>query len=366
MLSWLRNLLRRAAPPSFTPNTFIVWEPCTHSHAEVVPGYVKYLVDLGFEVAVFVTPKRYDEGLFSRFNHPAVTPYHLSQRAIRRLFRTQGLDQAQGIMVTTARKISGRSDYAAELALFAQRSSGQRLLLVEHDIKPAADCGALTPGIVTLREPHYGAVTTTTVNPHYFGDVRITAKNSDTTRFITIGAMRSKRRNTQLLIEAVNTLHDAGCTHFIITVIGRGSLRGVPAHLHRYFDIKGRVDFSTLYAEMERADFFLPLLDPDNPSHERYITTGTSGSFQLIYGFRTPCLIAEKFAAVNGFHSDNSVVYARNVDLAKAMRSAISMPHETYSTMQNQLQRDADALYQRSLRSLGTLTGMPDPYGNNS
>jgi hypothetical protein len=366
MLTWLRNFLRGPVPTSFTPDTFIVWEPCTHSHAEVVPGYVRYLLDLGFKVSVFVTPKRYDEGLFSRFNHPDVTQYRLSQWAIRRLFRSRGLGPARGIIVTTARKISGRPDYAGEQSLFARRSPEQRLLLVEHDVKLAADCGALTPDIITLREPHYCTVSTTMVNPHYFGEVRITAKSADITRFITIGAMRSKRRNTQLLIEAVSKLHESGSNNFIITVIGRGSLRGVPKHLHRYFDIKGRVDFSALYTEMERADFFLALLDPDNPSHERYITTGTSGSFQLIYGFRTPCLIAEKFAAVNGFHSGNSLVYARNTDLTHIMKAAVDMRGETYAAMQTQLLHDADALYQRSMRNLGTLLGTPINQGSSS
>lgn len=362
MLNWLRSRLQSGAPPIFSPNTFIVWEPCTHSHAEVVPGYARYLLDLGFEIAVFVTPKRFDEGLFSRFNEPRLVLHRRSQRAIRRLFKHAGLGAAQGVLITTARKISGLANYERERQLFADRKPFQRLLLVEHDVKPAADQGALTSDIITLREPHYGDAVTTMVNPHYFGAVKIADKNAGMTRFITIGAMRSKRRNTQLLIEAVDELHSAGITRFRIVVIGRGSLRGVPQHLRQYFEIKGRVDFTSLYTEMEKADFFLTLLDPDNPAHERYITTGTSGSFQLIYGFRTPCLIAKKFGAVNGFHSGNSLIYGRNADLGSIMRAAIDMPPETYASVRLQLQRDADALYQRSLNNLAELVGRA-PHG---
>jgi len=304
---------------------------------------------------VFMTPERYDEGLFSRFDDARITLRRLSQPSIRRFFKRYGLGDARGIIITTARKISGRPDFAREYALFSSRRPDQDLLLVEHDIKPAADNRALTESIITLRAPYYRNSKTTVVNPHYFGRVKITPKNSDTTRFITIGAMRNRRRNTQLLTEAVQTLHESGCTDFTITVIGRGKMRSTPAHLRRYFTPKGRVDFKTLYAEMEQADFFLPLLDPDNPSHDRYITTGTSGSFQLIFGFGKPCLIAEKFAGLNGINSQNSLVYLDNSTFAETMRKAIEMKQDSYLRMQSTLVHDAATLYQQSLDSLRQL-----------
>lgn len=361
MLNWLHTLLDvltgSVRLPALTPNTFIIWEPCTHSHAEVVPGYVHHLLDLGYDVVVFATPKRFDEGLFSRFSHPKLTLHRYSQRAIRRMFRLHGMGEAAGILITTARKISGRDDYDAERQLFTNRLPHQKLLLVEHDIKPAFDIGVLTPDIITLRQPHYRDAVTTAVNPHYFGNVSAAEKNAPITRFITIGAMRSKRRNTQLLLDAVRTLHDAGHTQFRISVIGRGNLRGVPDDLRPYFEIKGRVDFTTLYAEMERAHFFLTLLDPDNPAHDRYITTGTSGSFQLIYGFATPCLIAQKFAAINGFDAANSLVYDTNGELAPSMQRAIMMNAAQYQTMQQTLQATAARIHEQSLANLRTLAG---------
>lgn len=361
MFDWLHNLLGSPASPGFGPDDFIVWEPCTHSHAEVVPGYVKYLLDLGFRVHVFMTPERYEEGLFERLSDQRLILHRRSQRQIRRLFRQHGLGQARGILITTARKISGKSDYAAEHTLFASRKSDQKLLLVEHDIKPPYDHGALTPDIITLRESHYQNAKTTVVNPHYFGTIKATQKNKDITRFITIGAMRSKRRNTQILVEAVEQLHSAGQTHFIITVIGRGNLKGIPVHLHRYFNILGRVNFTTLYAEMERADYFLTLLDPNNPAHDRYITTGTSGSFQLIYGFGKPCLIPEKFAAINGLNQDNSLVYASNAELGTCMQHGISLAIPAYRKLQKQLVDDAALIHKLSLENLNTLTSLKPP-----
>lgn len=360
MLSRLKKLATtlfgREPTPTISPNSFIVWEPCTYSHAEVLPGYVKYLLDLGYHVVVFATPERFDEGLFSRCSDVRLSLNRLSQRAIRRFFRRHGLLQARGIMITTARKISGKDNYTAEQQLFADRGPDQKLLLVEHDIKAVADNGSLTDQTITLRKPNYKNAMTTVVNPHWFGKVRITDKNNDCVNFVTIGAMRGKRRNATLLIDAARSLRAQGITNFRITVIGRGNLRGVSSAVREHIDIKGRVNFSTLYAELEKADFFLPLLDPENSQHDRYISTGTSGSFQLIYGFAKPCLIAEKFAALNGIQHTNSIVYATNDDLAQAMRTAIHMTPQSYRTMQQALQTQAASIYAESLENLRKLT----------
>jgi hypothetical protein len=360
MLTRLKNLagvlLRRNPAPSISQDTFLVWEPCTYSHAEVVPGYVKYLLDLGYEVSVFVTPERYEEGLFSRFNDSRIRLNKLSQPAIRRFFRDNGLAQAKGILITTARKISGSDSYEKEYELFSDRTDDQKVLLVEHDAKTTVDNGSITPQIITLRKIHYKNAATTVVNPHYFGNVRVKPKNPDFVNFITIGAMRGKRRNTRLMIDAARTLCDSGITNFKITIVGRGSLWGIPRDISEHFDIKGRLDFSGLYEELEKSDFLLTLLDPENPLHERYITTGTSGSFQLIYGFQKPCLIAEKFAPANGFNKSNSIVYAKNSDLALAMIDAVNMTLGEYDSMQKALKKCADAVYAESLENMRRLT----------
>ncbi|MGH8265486.1 MAG: hypothetical protein ACRET4_18575 [Steroidobacteraceae bacterium] len=341
--------------PSISRDTFIVWEPCSYSHAEVVPGYVKYLLDLGYQVSVFLTPKRFEEGLFSRFDDSRVSLNRLSQAAIRRFFKNHRLAQARGILITTARKISGSDNYDEEYALFSGHSAEQKVLLVEHDAKAPVDNGSITPQVITLRKIHYKNAATTVVNPHYFGKVKVAAKTAGVVNFITIGALRGKRRNTGVLIDAAERLRDGGITNFKITIVGRGSLRGIPRAVRKHFHPKGRLDFSHLYEELERSDFFLTLLDPENPLHERYITTGTSGSFQLIYGFQKPCLIAEKFARPNGFDNANSIVYGGNSDLARAMSAAVRMTPLEYDSMQSALKKCADAVYAESLENLRRL-----------
>src|SRR5699024_1247453 len=110
--------------------------------------------------------------------------------------------------------------------------------------------------------------------------------------------------------------------------------------------------YPTLYSEVNNADFFLPLLDPENPDHDRYIKDGTSGSFQLIYGFAKPCLINKKFAGVHGFDSENSIVYEKNSDLPQAMADAINMSKEEYENKQTKLKELASDIYKKSLENL--------------
>ena len=106
-----------------------------------------------------------------------------------------------------------------------------------------------------------------------------------------------------------------------------------------------------MYREMEKADFFLPLLDGTNPDHERYITTAVTGSAQLIYGFLTPPLIERKFASFYGFDDKNACVYDAG-DLAFAMQTAMMMTPEEYEIVRIALKKLADDVYRQSLKNL--------------
>jgi hypothetical protein len=103
---------------------------------------------------------------------------------------------------------------------------------------------------------------------------------------------------------------------------------------------------------MRNTDFFLTLLDPDNPDHDRYITHGTSGSFQLIYGFSKPCLIVEKFAEVYGFTLDNAIIYKDNKYLGLAMQKAIDMSGDEYEDIRKNLIKMSNDIYNMSFENL--------------
>jgi hypothetical protein len=100
-----------------------------------------------------------------------------------------------------------------------------------------------------------------------------------------------------------------------------------------------------MYEELEKIDFMLTSYDPDNELHQRYNTVGTSGNFQLAYGFGKPCIIVKDFSALNGFSEKNSIIYDCASNYADAMQRAIEMSADEYKNMQKELCNYADELY---------------------
>ena len=341
--------------PKIKNNTFIVWEPCLKSHSEVVPGYVKYLLDLGYHVSVCLNPERYKEGLFARFKDENVTLNNLSRKQIKKFFKGNNLDDVKGVLVTTVGKICDEVDFEQCYTHFHKDVDRSKIFFVEHEAKHAVDAGTWREDLITLRELNYKGTTSVVVNPHYFGNVSTRGKNNDVVNFITVGAIQGKKKNNDLIINSVRELHNKGYRNFKVTVIGKGHLKSLPKELHPYFDIKGRLPFDKMYDELEKADFMLTSYDETKPLHIRYNTTGTSGNFQLVYGFLLPCVIIESFGPINGFDNANSILYHSDSDYVSAMERGINMSEEEYSSMQDNLKKYAQNLYNISKENLKNL-----------
>ena len=331
--------------PKIDSNTFLIWEPCTKNHAEVVPGFTKYLLDLGYNVSILIEPERIAHGLFSLFGEsPGVYLNCMTGKSARKFLLKNGLAEAKGILISTLTEKIKIKDIPL--------APGQKILCVSHDVKE--DAKSIDVKTITLRRVEYNGVKTVVINPHYFGVIQPKDKNK-TVNIISVGALNAKRRNVALLVDAARKLYLTDVRDFRITVIGKGALCGLPEELRPFFRITGRLEFRYMYKEIQQADFFLPLLDPCNPEHDRYITTGTSGSFQLIYGFLKPPVIASRFATINGFDGGNSILYENNSDLASAMKKAILMTSDDYSEMRENLKLYTKNLYRESLENLRRL-----------
>ena len=344
------NRTNQKVYPKIDSKTFFIWEPCSKSHAEIIPGFTKYLLDLGYNVSVLVEPKRIDEGLFSLFGeNERVYLNRMTRKDIQRFFLKYGLANAKGLLISTINNKIRIKD----IPLAPQ----QKILYVSHDIKN--DASLIDEKTITLRRVSSDGneFKTVVVNPHYFGTITASTKNN-IVNFISVGALSKKRRNATLLIEAAKKLYNASVLDFRITVVGKEKLRNIPKELLPFFRILGRLEFREMYKEIQNTDFFLPLLDPLNSKHDRYITTETSGSFQLIYGFLKPPIIASRFAPINGFDNSNSIIYENNAELADAMEKAMRMTAEDYSAMRNNLKRYVEALYCKSLENLRRLIEM--------
>ena len=106
--------------PEIKENTFIVWEPCSENHSEVVPGFCRYLLDLGYHVSVLLNPKHYKEGLFCRFKDDENITYNkLSKSQIKNFFKKDNLKSVKGVLVTTAGKICDNIHYEKSYETFS-------------------------------------------------------------------------------------------------------------------------------------------------------------------------------------------------------------------------------------------------------
>ncbi|MGV6847792.1 MAG: hypothetical protein ACWA5A_05375 [Marinibacterium sp.] len=357
-MHWLRGQLagRFLAPvPEVHDNTFVLWEPCSRSHGEIVPGYAAYLRDLGFDVLVLMTPQRLDEGLFARMDTSGIRHGGMTLRAIRRWVRGGDLRRAAGILVTTAGKLPDRSDGAVDLHKVFGPELPKRVLLVDHDARARVDRGVWSPDTITLRPLDYKGAQSVVVNPHHFGKVTQTPKAQGRTIFVAVGAVRARRGNLPLVLDGAAQLLRDGIRDFEIRVIGKPGRDPLPEELEHHVRLLGRLDFAAMYDEIEAADFLLTSFQADNPDHAFYRTGGTSGAFQLAYGFAKPIIVQRDFAHLNGFDSSNALLYGEDAGFARSLRAGIALPSDEYGALQAGMKAAADALGQQSLDNLRRL-----------
>ncbi|MCL1992408.1 MAG: glycosyltransferase [Spirochaetes bacterium] len=340
-------------------NTILLIEP-NNCHGVVIPSYVKYILDLGYNVDLIMRPEVAELEPMCRFKFSkAVNINVLSYKFIDAfLWNKDKINKYQAIFFTSHVMYASISSITTPAVFdhFPQVTSYKdKIFIVEHHLDMADQELLKADRVVTLAD--FYDKNKIAVNPHFFGDIKITSKNNSKTVFITTGAIIPERRNYHLLVKAVEELDSQGIKDFSIIIIGYGDLTGLSPEIKKYFDIRGHVPFEQLFQALEEADFFLPLLDPENPEHDRYITTGTSGNFLLIYGFCKPCLIHDKFTAKYGFNNGNALVYTANNELAAYMKKAIEMNLDEYKSLQNKLGELSSDIEEKSRQVMRRIIG---------
>jgi hypothetical protein len=355
-----KNIIKQFCKEKDYAKRALVFE-INSSHGEVIPGYIKYFYDLGYQVDALMNEALGDLQPLSRVPADYIhNIYSCNITTIKSILKSEQISKYKYVCATSnliyttkdIKRCPSLVEFLPDLNI-----SQDKLLIVEHHLDKLNQLSQnkyktiiLADLPVVIRRKKIAVV-----NPHYFGDIKITSKNS-LTNFIIVGSIENNRRNYDLLVSTVKALVNDGIDNFKITVIGwRGKLPSLHKTIKKKFDFKGRIDYPEMYDELEKADFFLPMLDPEKHEHDIYLTTSTSGSFQLIYGFRKPCLLANKFTKMHGFNDDNCLIYENNSDLEKMMKAAITMSREEYGEKQNNMAKYANHLYDSSLNNLKTL-----------
>ena len=343
--------------------TVLVVEPSV-THGEIVPGFVQYWLDLGYSVDVLLHRDVMRDNPFCRFKDSRLRFFNHSYTSYKSLLSSPNINKYRYLFFSTAAYARGfnkdGSVYSMRDCMTCLPQRAKSFFLVEHNLKnvrPFKEIHLLEGGrIITLAPFSWEGQRTVMVNPHYFGEVAITPKGKPT-QFIVVGALDMQRRNHNLLVDAIFSLVEMGRKDFHITVVGSGraNIAALKAELTgtlaEHVTFTGWITFEELYALMEKSDFLLALMDPDNPAHQRYITQSVSGSYQLSLGFRKPCVMHKAFTSFHNFTEKNSVLY--DSGLVSAMQQAMDMENDSYATLQENLGELSRQLCEDSRENLG-------------
>jgi hypothetical protein len=332
-------------------NSVLIVEP-NAMHGEIVPGFAKYFLDLGYEVDVFLRYENYAERPFDRWKNPPRV-FAGGRDAIKSWLKSGAAGEYEYVFFSSFvnwefdGSFIGR--YLDFLGFVPNAKNG--CLFVEH--APEIFARKYSEATLVRQNRMFGLADTDwapQLNPHYFGDVKITPKNRDVVKFLAVGAIKKDCKNHSLVLDGIKELTAAGIENFKIIVIGRGKFE-VPPQYERFVECKGRLNFSDMFAEIESADFILGLLDPFSEDHHRYLIGTTTGNLQLSLGFGKPMIINEMFGRHYGLGRGAAILYADN-DLGAAMLRAAKMPEGEYGAMQEKLREAASMIYRKSLNNL--------------
>ena len=106
-----------------------------------------------------------------------------------------------------------------------------------------------------------------------------------------------------------------------------------------------------MYKAMEDADYYIPLLDPYNLEHHKYLNNWVTGSSIQIFGFLKPAIINYLFAKAYHLDSNNSIIY-NNIYFKDAFIEAIDLSEDGYLKLVDGLNNTRNQLHDASLNIL--------------
>lgn len=335
-------------------NTVLLIE-ANNSHTELLPSFVKYLNELNYNVEIIANSEQI--GFLPNLN--ANKTFFFNIPGIGTILKFKKIEKYSFIIFTSYRlyyptpdRKSPKSTIFDYFDIKYIRKKGQKkaAAYVFHHIEDYNEL-IKEPSIV-LSDVLKSNNELFVINPCYFKENTPKNKNKKTV-FVAVGKLENSRKNSNLLFNNIKELLKEDIKNFEVNIIGDNTIDCIPNDLKGFINIKGKLNFEKLYQTLELADFYLPLLDPIE--HKRYLTLGTSGSFQLIRGFLLPPVIHSVFADAHDFNNENSIIYNQNEEFSSMLKVAINMNNEKYLSLQKNLFKNREKIYNNSIQNLKTL-----------
>ena len=317
-------------------------------HAETLPGYIKYFTDLGFNVDVFISIENAYE-----------KPFILMPQKFR-IFIGEGKNIQKWMSYKNMKDYSHIffSSLIYNKTLMFMPSllpkECKNIMGIEHNkdmynqwlkgnviyriMKENGKIAALSPNIGYQL-----------INPHYFGNIKVDNKHSDKIIFVAVGSV-SRLNSNNFLIDSIRKLKQSDENRFEVHIIGSGEL-DIPIDLQSIIIHCGRLDFPSMYKELENSDFILAMLNPNIQNHLKYLNGTTSGTVQLSLGFKKPLIINSKFAKAYSFNNNEAIIYEDD-ELSYAMKYSIDILPQKYVLLQQNIYQKSQTYYKESIESI--------------
>lgn len=318
-------------------------------HGITLPGYIEYWSELGYNVDLLLDYNHFYEKALERVRRN-YRVFVGDRDCLVKFIRDGNCFYYSFVFINTTFVWPQPAQNIKDLVGFMP-SGRHGFAIIEHN---------LTPYLELFNESQYiesgnlftllGFKNTEMLFPDCIGEVKVTPKSRQVCKFICVGTIYAGNKNFNELFDVVRILVAKGITNFEIIHIGHGHLF-IPEDIKNYFRFLGPLNYDVMYKWMERADFYLPLLDSCTAEHKKYLDSWVTGSSIQIFGFLKPAVINRFFANAYHFNDENALLYEGNT-YADCMQRAIEMSPTEYTEIVQQLLLTRERLHSNSLENL--------------
>lgn len=303
-----------------------------HCHGEVMPGFIKYFQDRGYNVDLIWHNELDKLDSLALMDKTRLRKYRNWQFSHEKLLTDEKISQYEFMFFSSRTCYPGNPDgtfptiYDVHPWLNEYR---HKIVNMEHHLDaisspPADNC------VVLANPARKTELLSREVNFPYFGNVKIKREKNSPIRFIVVGNIERHRKNFALLLD---TLAAFTKKEYHVDIVAMRNKLEIPASLKDKITFHQTLPFLEMFRLMEKSDYILALLDPGIKEHDRYLKSATSGTFQLAYGFGKPCIIHEAFAAPYYLNEQNSIIYRNNAEFGAALWRAAFIDRGAYAEM---------------------------------
>jgi hypothetical protein len=329
-------------------------------HGECLPSYVKYFLDLKYEVHLFVSKKQINDNMFvnCNFDSDKFKIYAFSKFPTNDTF-FKLLEKYKIVFLSSL--LCRDNIYFSDILL--KKYKKNNLFCVNHETYLLKDNKDLEDKILTktfvLRDNikhldfNYPYISTI-----YFGEFGNTLKDKNNSVIFTCFTRNAQKniRNYKMLFSAVDKLLAENISNFKIQFTGLKKddvIEFINETNASKFEFLGKLSYKQLYETMLQTDFVLFNIDYTTSDYQKYLKKGITGSYSLSIGFNRPPIIDSDLA--DAYHlSEMSFLYDKD-KLFYALSDAILCTNSEYRNKQNNILKLNKKLSSESISNIRSL-----------